>query len=685
MKVCLISPPTVTEYQDASVAENRTMKTVSENVPLGVLSLAAVLEQQGRQPIVVDLNRWYQEFLHTRNSDAERPARTPGDFSAFAAERITSLPADVYGFSTICSSYPLTLRIAESIKQAKPHATIILGGPQASVVDMPSMRVFPFIDFVVRGEAEESLPLLLDALDTGSSPAPIAGITFRSGADVTRNPNAPVIKDLDALPTPAFHLHPYINECRDLPLELGRGCPFACEFCSTNDFFRRRFRLKSPARVLEEMRQIKQQYGITAFDLVHDMFTVDRRKVVEFCETLLQAGESYEWSCSARTDCIDEELIALMHRAGCRGIFFGIETGSARLQKIVKKRIDLHEAMERLECADRYAIKTAASLITGFPEETPEDLRGTVSFLMDALRLDHVEPQLHLLAPLADTPIQRRYADQLTLDGIYSDMSHQGWQQSPQDRELIASYPEVFPNFYTVPTQWLDKSYLKELREFVLIGMQRFRWLLIALHQDSGDLLTVFDAWRAWRLPRIGQEWKSSFDVSAYYAHPDFQHELFQFLQSAYLTPPSNPSHAVILNMVRLEREVCRLRRQADEQMRPVDARPGVPHIPSSISLIRLAVDYEQLIACLRQKENLARLPVGSSTLARVTGDGEEASYVLLSQLSADLLELCDGSRSLEEIIEAFARSDPDTAGVDVRKAGAFGLEVLRQQGLVGM
>ncbi|MFF7452546.1 MULTISPECIES: cobalamin-dependent protein [unclassified Streptomyces] len=141
MKVCLISPPTVTEYQDASVAENRTMKTVSENVPLGVLSLAAVLEQQGRQPIVVDLNRWYQEFLHTRNSDAERPARTPGDFSAFAAERITSLPADVYGFSTICSSYPLTLRIAESIKQAKPHAAIILGGPQASVVDVPSMRV----------------------------------------------------------------------------------------------------------------------------------------------------------------------------------------------------------------------------------------------------------------------------------------------------------------------------------------------------------------------------------------------------------------------------------------------------------------------------------------------------------------------------------------------------------------
>ncbi|MEU8434102.1 radical SAM protein [Streptomyces sp. NPDC029216] len=667
------------------MAENRAKQMVSETVPLGVLSLAAVLEKGGQQPLIVDLNRWYHEFLRKHHSGEAGVDGELVEFSAFAAERIKLLPADVYGFSTICSSYPLTLRIAETVKQAKPHSVIILGGPQASVVDVPSMQAFPFIDYVVRGEGEESLPLLLDALDSGCSPAPIEGITFRAGAQVVRNPNAPVIKDLDDLPTPAFHLHPFIKECRDLPLELGRGCPFACEFCSTNDFFRRRFRLKSPGRVLEEMRKVKQEYGITAFDLVHDMFTVDRRKVVEFCETLLESGESFQWSCSARTDCIDEELIALMYRAGCRGIFFGIETGSARMQKIVKKRIDLHEAMERLECADRYGIKTAASLITGFPEETLEDLRGTIAFLMDALRLDHVEPQLHLLAPLADTPIQRRYADQLTLDGIYSDMSHQGWQQSSEDREMIAAHPEVFPNFYTVPTPWLEKSYLKELREFVLVGMQRFRWLLIALHQDSGDLLTVFDAWRAWRLPRGGQEWTSSFDVSAYYAHLDFQNELFQFLESAYLTPSVNPSHPVIVEMLRLERAVCRLRKEADGEQRRADARPGVPHVPSSISLLRLAVDYEQLIACLRRRDSLASLPARSSTLARVAKEGEEVSYFSLSPLSVELLELCDGVRSKDEIIEAFACSDPDTGGVDARKAGIFGLEVLRQQGLVGV
>src|SRR6266705_6857502 len=91
------------------------------------------------------------------------------------------------------------------------------------------------------------------------------------------------LRILNCLPFPAFHLYPYMHACEIAPLELGRGCPFACTFCSTNDFFRRRFRLKSPAHIVGEMKQIKQTYGIKSFDMVHDMFTVDRKRVVAFC------------------------------------------------------------------------------------------------------------------------------------------------------------------------------------------------------------------------------------------------------------------------------------------------------------------------------------------------------------------------------------------------------------------
>jgi radical SAM superfamily enzyme YgiQ (UPF0313 family) len=187
------------------------------------------------------------------------------------------------------------------------------------------MRAFPFIDIVVRGEAEQTLPELVDTLAGHGSCAGIPGLTFRQNGEqdgrIVRNPDGSVILDLDSLPFPAFHLFPDVRFCRHFPLELGRGCPFACTFCSTNDFFRRRFRLKSPAHMIAEMRRVKQTYGINSFELVHDMFTVDRKRVVEFCEALLQSEEKFHWGCSARTDCVDEELISLMAQAGCRGIF----------------------------------------------------------------------------------------------------------------------------------------------------------------------------------------------------------------------------------------------------------------------------------------------------------------------------------------------------------------------------
>ena len=118
------------------------------------------------------------------------------------------------------------------------------------------------------------------------------------------------------------------------------------------------------------MRTIHRTYGNTRFELIHDMFTVDRKRVVEFCEALLASGEQFQWNCSARTDCVDDELIALMARSGCASIFFGIETGSARLQRLIGKNLDLHEAASRVACASRHGIGTTVSLITGFPGET---------------------------------------------------------------------------------------------------------------------------------------------------------------------------------------------------------------------------------------------------------------------------------------------------------------------------
>src|SRR5262249_56800976 len=173
------------------------------------------------------------------------------------------------------------------------------------------------------------------------------------------------------------------------------------------------------------------------FELVHDMFTVDRKRVAAFCHALLESSEKFYWGCSARTDCIDEELIELMASAGCRGMFFGIETGSQRMQKIIDKGLDMADSAARVRACDKSKIKTAVSLIVGFPEETKEDLRSTIGFFMDSLRSDHADPQLVILAPLAGAPIHPQHKNELVLDDADSNMAYRRRGQGPEEEKEI--------------------------------------------------------------------------------------------------------------------------------------------------------------------------------------------------------------------------------------------------------
>src|SRR5438270_6448185 len=542
MKICLISAPTANQFDGRAVGEMEAARIMGELAPVGILRRAAVLEAKGLQPEVVDLNRVYYEWQQKakRNQDSCK-----ADFCSFAGDYFAGHDFDFFGFSTVCSSYPLTLRIAAEVKRAHPKSAVVLGGPQASVVDIATMRAYPFIDLVVRGEAEQTLPDLVDALAGNKTLEAIPGITFRNeNGEIVRNPAAPLVADLDALPFPAFHLFPDVRHCRHFPLELGRGCPFSCTFCSTNDFFRRNFRLKSPAQMIADMRRVKQTYGINSFELVHDMFTVDRKRVVAFCEALLESKRKNEedafiWGCSARTDCVDEELIELMSKAGCRGIFFGIETGSKRMQKIIDKGLELNDSAERVRSCDKFKISTAVSLMAGFPDETMDDLRDTAAFFVDSLRYDHADPQLSIQAPLAGTPISIQYKDALVLNDDVADMSYRGWRQDIQDHAMIAAHPEIFSSFYAAPLPHLDREFLKELRDFLLNGMRAFRRLLLGLHQDSGNVVDVFEQWQQWR--EENEIHFSNGDRTVYYAQPQFPADFLCFVREHYIPVSKAP------------------------------------------------------------------------------------------------------------------------------------------------
>ncbi len=689
MKICLISAPTANQFDGRVVGEAEAARIMGELAPVGILSLAAVLEAKGLQPEVVDLNRVYYNWLQDSNRDTT-------DFCSFAGDYFAARDFDFFGFSTVCSSYPVTLRIAAEVKRMHPKSAVVLGGPQASVVDVSTLRAYPSIDMVVRGEAEQTLPALVDVLSGNGALSAVPGITFRQHKEIVRNPAAPLVADLDALPFPAFHLFPDVRYCRHFPLELGRGCPFSCTFCSTNDFFRRNFRLKSPSQMIADMRRVKQTYGINSFELVHDMFTVDRKRVVAFCEALLESKrkdpeDTFIWGCSARTDCVDEELIELMSRAGCRGIFFGIETGSKRMQKIIDKGLELNDSAERVRSCDKFKINTAVSLMAGFPDETMNDLRDTAAFFVDSLRYDHADPQLSILAPLAGTPISTQHKDALVLNDNVADMSYRGWRQEIEDHAMIAAHPEIFSSFYAAPMPHLDREFLKELRDFLLSGMRAFRKLLLGLHQDSGNVVDVFQQWQEWRT--VNGIHFSNGDRTIYYAQRQFHADFIRFVRLHYI--PASKAPLAITALAEYEAALLagdsghgqeqisdeQAFQDSDDLLSP-DSRlrllPGV-------KVIELPADYQEILRRLRQRSPLHEVPSRQVKLAIRSVPARPAEVRQLTPLSAQLLDLCADGFTVQEITGEFLLRNIEIPGVPVSKACLAGIEILRQQRLIAL
>jgi hypothetical protein len=460
-----------------------------------------------------------------------------------------------------------------------------------------------------------------------------------------------VIDDLDALPSPAYHLTGELHGADIASLELGRGCPFACTFCSTNDFFRRKFRLRSPGRVLLDMRAIAEAYAIRRFGLVHDMFTVDRRKVVTFCKAILASGEGFKWSCSARTDCVDEELLDIMVRAGCEGIFFGVETGSTRMQKIIDKHLDVKRAHEMIDTVERLGVRSTISLIAGFPEETWDDVRHSMRVFMHSVRCPKSIPQLNILAPLAETPLYSKHKEELVLGELCSAMSHQGRLQRHADMLLVQEHPDIFPNFYLLPVPHLDRGCLLELRELSLLAVGPLRWLLSALDQTTSGILDFFLQWRAFRLQ--SRPCFRGPELRQYYRTSEFRAEFVEFVRK-------HPAGQNSIVRAFLECDRAFRRRSARATLvRPVgevlsnDAPISPRDIPvatGGAKVIELSCDIQRVVDALKscREPEWERGP--HFYITQETPEGKDR-FIRVSGWMASLLHACNGQRNVSQVV----------------------------------
>jgi radical SAM superfamily enzyme YgiQ (UPF0313 family) len=452
---------------------------------LGLLSLAAVAETDGHTMRIYDpkrLIKWgklpYDSTLYER-----------------AAEELLAWRPDAVGFTALGCSFLFALNVAALLKRREPDLPILLGGPHATMLHRQILERFTQFDIIVRHEADEIFPAVLANLERRSF-HDISGMSWRgSGAlGLHFNEGKPIVTDLDRLPVLNYDHYPVADlELDLLRIEAGRGCPFMCTFCSTASFFQRSFRLKSAARLVSELDRLHVQYGFSDFKLDHDLFTVNRRKILEFCEAV--NGRGYRWRASARVDCVDEELLHKMAEAGCAGLYFGIETGSARMQQIAKKRLDLSLVEPMLDVAEHLGIETTASFITGYPEELEQDQADTLDLLGRCFSPSCL-PQLHMLAPEPGTPMFEQLGDKLEYDGYAG--PYNAFLVGPGDEHLVTAHRDIFSTYHYYPAAMPRAHYMFAVEALDVLRRVGPIILKYTLRAYDGQLSRLIFALRHW-------------------------------------------------------------------------------------------------------------------------------------------------------------------------------------------
>lgn len=411
---------------------------------LGPLLLSTILREQGVCTEILSFARIgdirkYENFLEN------------------AVTMITEKNPRILSFYTRCDCYHIMLKIAQRVKAAL-GCHIVFAGPQADITATATLEEIPWVDYICRGEGETTVYPFFSSLLKGKPDLSVAGLVYRSQDGIKENPRPELIRDLDTLPIPDYSVFPgeiQVDPKACFSIDVGRGCPFGCTYCSTKTFWGRKYRLKSPERILQEVKHFHDLFGLNYFAFEHDMFTMNKAQVMEICRMIKELDYKIYWNCSARADCIDEELIRTMADAGMRWIYLGIETGSPRMQKLVNKNLKLENILPLIRYITSCGVRVVTSFIYGFPQETEEDISLTLDLMIELMGMKYVQTQSHLCAFLPGTALGEEYRDRLTLAQVQSDQA--GDIGFAENYDFIVEHPRLFLQCREYPTELRNK------------------------------------------------------------------------------------------------------------------------------------------------------------------------------------------------------------------------------------
>jgi anaerobic magnesium-protoporphyrin IX monomethyl ester cyclase len=377
--------------------------------PLGILSIAACLKQEG-----------HQVFVH----DCLGPGAVPGHIAGI--KKILEYKPDLVGFSATTSGILDGYQMAESIKRANNQIRIVFGGAHISALGSVLLEQFNDIDFLCMGEGE----ITLSQLASGKDVSAIDGLIWKEGNQVRSNPVRSQIADLDTLPFPVYETLKGFPRGYHLPLfsyvrspgatmVTSRGCPYQCSYCDRS-VFGRVYRYHSARYIYDHICYLRSHFGIRHINIYDDLFKTNRKRIENLCQLLTAKSPGIQFNCAVRVGHADDQLLKILKDAGALQVSVGIESGDQEVLKCHKPGVYLDEVRDTINRIKKNGLRAKGLFMMGLPGETVESIKKTSDFLI-SLGLDDMN--MSKFTPFPGAPVWKTIREHGTLDHDWRKMN----------------------------------------------------------------------------------------------------------------------------------------------------------------------------------------------------------------------------------------------------------------------
>jgi len=453
MKILLINPPI------ENIIESDMPKELESGMdflpPLGLMYIAAYVKEKTNYNIeILDCGVEKIDYNNLEN-------------------KIKNINPDIVGITAMTFTLIDVIKTAKLVKEVNPNIKIVLGGPHVNIYPEETMANSE-VDFLVLGEGEQPFIDLLNNINNPENLKNIKGIVFRDkNNNIINTGKRELIQDLDILPIPARELTHYTKYfsiiAKNNPtttMFTSRGCPYKCLFCD-RPHLGKIFRARSAENVVRELEKIEQM-GIKEVFIYDDTFTIDRQRVVDICNLILEKNIKLNWDIRARVNTVDLELLRLMKSAGCARIHYGVEAGTEKILRVLRKGITLEQVKKAFAITKKTGIETAGYFMIGSPTENMEDIKQTIK-LAKKLFPDYVHFSVTTPFPatelyfkgLQDGIIKKDYWKEFSKNP-QPDFEPPAWEENFTRDELFKILIKAYKEYYLNLKYILRR--LKELR-----------------------------------------------------------------------------------------------------------------------------------------------------------------------------------------------------------------------------